>query len=271
MSASNINELLQIWASTLPDDEDPPFVNKQHLYDTIDKIELGDAPWRSFSVSFDGEVAEGDATPWKQATYDVWYRDPHVVLKNQLKNPDFANEIVPLAACPQFEGNIRVFPSAISIYYAPSDKSGIRGMFRERIRAVQSWRKGPARYDCVFVERDPDLRGFRGSYVARVRAFLSITHNRLKYPCALISWFSTIGDSPYPDTGMWMVEPDFDQTGNRAMSIIHIDSILRSADLMGVSGSQFIPHHLTFNHTLEAFHAFYVNKYIDHHAHEITF
>ena len=70
---------------------------------------------------------------------------------------------------------------------------------------------------------------------------------------------------------MWMVEPDFDETGNHAMSVNHIDSILRSTHLMGVSGSQFIPHHLTFNHTLDAFLAFYVNKYIDHHAHEIAF
>ena len=191
------------------------------------------------------------------------------------ENPDLDIPLddVPLAECPQFDGNIRVYPSAVSIYYAPSDKSGIRGMFRERIRAVQSWRKGPARYDCVFVERDSDLPGFRALYVARVHAFLSITHKKVKYPCAVVSWFSTIGDSPCqcPDTGMWMVEPDFDQTGNRAMSIIHIDSILRSAHLMGVSGSQFIPHHLTFNHTLDAFRAFYVNKYIDHHAHEIAF
>ena len=93
MSGGNINDLLQIWASTLPADEDPPFINKQHLYDTIDQIELGDAPWHSFSISFDGEVAEGDITPWKHAAYDVWYRDPQVVLKNQLKNPDFAKEM----------------------------------------------------------------------------------------------------------------------------------------------------------------------------------
>ena len=93
MSGANINELLQIWASTLPPDKDPPFINKQHLYNTIDEIELGDAPWHSFSVLFDGEVAEGDTTPWKHTAYDIWYRDPLVVLKNQLKNPDFANEM----------------------------------------------------------------------------------------------------------------------------------------------------------------------------------
>ncbi|KIM36915.1 hypothetical protein M413DRAFT_77676 [Hebeloma cylindrosporum] len=145
-------------------------------------------------------------------------------------------------------------------------------MFRERIRAVSSWRRGPPRYDCVFVERDPDQPGFQGLFVARVRSFFSITHsNKVKYPCALVSWFSTIGDSPCQETGMWMVEPDFDRTGNRAMSIIHIDSILRGAHLMGVSGTQFIPHHLTFSDTLDAFRSFYVNKYIDHHSHEIAF
>jgi hypothetical protein len=70
---------------------------------------------------------------------------------------------------------------------------------------------------------------------------------------------------------MWMVEPDFDRTGNHAIDIIHLDSILRGAHIMGVSGQQFLPHHLNFAHTLDAFHAFYVNKYIDHHAHEIAF
>jgi len=80
-----------------------------------------------------------------------------------------------------------------------------------------------------------------------------------------------MGDSPCSDTGMWKVEPDFDQTGNRVMSVIHIDSILRGAHLMGIYGSHFIPHHLRFYHTLDAFPSFYVNKYIDHHAHEVAF
>lgn len=36
-------------------------------------------------------------------------------------------------------------------FYAPSDSCGPSGMRRERIRAVQSWRKGPARFDTVFI------------------------------------------------------------------------------------------------------------------------
>jgi Plavaka transposase len=92
MSAGNINNLLQIWASTLPPDEDPPFINKRDLHDTINSIELSDAPWSSFNVLFNRELEEGDTTLWKHATYEVWYRNPEVVLKNQLRSTDFANE-----------------------------------------------------------------------------------------------------------------------------------------------------------------------------------
>ena len=45
MSARNINELLEIWASTLPSDQDPLFINKQDLYNTTDSIKVGDVPW----------------------------------------------------------------------------------------------------------------------------------------------------------------------------------------------------------------------------------
>lgn len=93
MSANNINDLLELWTATLPCDQDPPFANKQGLYDTIDNIGLGDAPWKSFSVSFNGELHEADTTSWKHAKYDVWYRDPCTVLHNQLENRNFASEM----------------------------------------------------------------------------------------------------------------------------------------------------------------------------------
>jgi hypothetical protein len=180
---------------------------------------------------------------------------------------------VPLSDCPVLTNltKIRVFPSAVAIYYAPSDLSGTRGMFRERIRAVDSWRHGPARRDCVFVQHDPDQPGFRGLYVARVNHFFSVRHNRIQFPCALVSWYSTIGTVPCADTGMWRVQPDFDNLGNHAMSLIHLDSIVRGAHLMGIAGSSRIPNHLTFDRSLDAFQFFYVNKYIDHHAHEFAF
>lgn len=72
MSATNINDLLQIWAASLPEDEDPPFNSKQEMYDTIDGIQEGNAPWQSFKVSYNGEIKEGDTTPWKHAEYQYF-------------------------------------------------------------------------------------------------------------------------------------------------------------------------------------------------------
>ncbi|KAF8811426.1 hypothetical protein BYT27DRAFT_7089514, partial [Phlegmacium glaucopus] len=54
-------------------------------------------------------------------------------------------------------------------------------------------------------------------------------------------------------------------------SIIHIDSILCAAHLIGVYRNDFIPHNLQHYHSLTAFKLYYVNQYADHHAHEIAF
>ncbi|KAF8227158.1 hypothetical protein L208DRAFT_1298148 [Tricholoma matsutake] len=143
-------------------------------------------------------------------------------------------------------------------------------MYRERIRSVSSWRRGPERRDCVFVEHDPQLPGFRGLYAAHVQLFFKIKHRSITYPCALLSWFSAVGDNPCPDTGMWIVEPDFDRHGQLIMSVVHLDTILRGAHLMGRADKHSIPHQLKHTDTLDAFKSFYVNKYIDYHAHEIA-
>jgi hypothetical protein len=66
MSGTNINDLLQIWASTLSEDQDPPFASKNEMYNTIDNLSLGDAPWKCFSVKYNGEIAEDDTTSWKR-------------------------------------------------------------------------------------------------------------------------------------------------------------------------------------------------------------
>ena len=63
---------------------------------------------------------------------------------------------------------------------------------------------------------------------------------------------------------MWKVTPDFDPTGGQTMSVVHLDTVLRNAHLMGVAGSKFLPLDLKFHNSLDAFKEFYVNKYIDH-------
>ena len=73
---------------------DPPFANAQDLYATIDATEVGDIPWQSFTVSYKTEEDEDEIdAPWKLKEYDVWFRDPHAVLKTQLARRDFAEEM----------------------------------------------------------------------------------------------------------------------------------------------------------------------------------
>ncbi|THU79768.1 hypothetical protein K435DRAFT_697136, partial [Dendrothele bispora CBS 962.96] len=73
---------------------------------------------------------------------------------------------------------------------------------------------------------------------------------------------------PCPDTGMWRVLPDEDRSGNQMMDVIHLDrhTILRGTHLIGIAGEERLPHGFRHTDSLDAFQAFYVNKYIDHHA-----
>jgi len=71
--------------------------------------------------------------------------------------------------------------------------------------------------------------------------------------------------------GLWIVEQDLDERGFPLAAIIHLDTVLRAAHLMGVCGEAFIPKTLTSDNSLDAFYSFYVNKFIDHHAFEIVF
>ena len=144
-------------------------------------------------------------------------------------------------------------------------------MHRQRIRATPSWRRQRGRYDCMLVEKDSKRPGFRGLHAVQVCLLFSFKHNSKDYPCALVQWFSPVGDEPCETTGMWVVEPDRDDHGQRATSILHIDTAVRGAHLLPVYGSAFIPDDLHYSKTLCAFRFYYINKYADHHMHEIAF
>ena len=75
---------------------------------------------------------------------------------------------------------IFVYASAIANYHAPSDPSGIHGMHREHIRATPSWRQGPARYDCAFVNSKPELDSMHGLSVVHVLLFFSFVFDGVK-------------------------------------------------------------------------------------------
>jgi hypothetical protein len=169
---------------------------------------------------------------------------------------------------PMFYGKITIYPSAVATFHAPSDISGVGGMRCERIRAVRSWRNGPGRYDTIFVNTDSSMAGMRGLDVARARLFFSFSYDGIEYPCALVCWFSRVGDSPDDQTGMWVVRADDDETC--PPSIIHLDTVVRAAHLLPVFGPERVSKTLLFTDTLDTFTEFYVNKFVDHHAFEIA-
>lgn len=94
MPATQINILLDLWASTLLKHNDkPPFANHQDLYEVIDSSPFGHVKWQSFVVEYNGERPENNSPPWMNEKYDVWFRDPREVVRNMLANPMFANEM----------------------------------------------------------------------------------------------------------------------------------------------------------------------------------
>ncbi|KAE9399458.1 hypothetical protein BT96DRAFT_957248 [Gymnopus androsaceus JB14] len=181
---------------------------------------------------------------------------------------------VPLDSCPELPETQRIYlpHSACATFFAPSDLSGLGGMRHKHIRSVKSWRGGPARYNCVFMEGDSNEEGFSGLLVGRVFMFFHFAHQSQTYECALIHWYSTVGDTPCEETGLWMVDPDFDREGSPNLEVVHIDCLYHGAHLIGVTGDSRLPtKDSSTTDSLDAYSCFYVNKYVDYHAHEIAF
>ena len=177
---------------------------------------------------------------------------------------------VELSQCPDFNGSVNVFHAASAYYYAPSDLCGTGGMVRQVIHSTPSWRKGPARYNCVLVENDPTVPGLKGMYIGQVILFFSFKFRGTdNYPCALVKWFTRIDENPCPVTGLWMVQPEKDDNGDRVISVIHVDSIFHGVHLIPVYGRDFTDKELHFSHSLDAFKTYYVSKYSDYHTFQL--
>lgn len=182
---------------------------------------------------------------------------------------------VNLTLCPRFSGTISIYHSATATYFAPSDTSGLGGMYRERIRATPTWNRGEssiARYDCVLVQVSPEDDGFRSMQVARIRSLFSIKHGGSNTPCALVEWYQTVGSRPDRVMGMWVVKPEYTANRQRRVAaVIHLDSVVRGVHLIPVYRKQRISRTHTYSKTLDSFQRFYVNKYIDYHAFETIY
>ncbi len=182
-------------------------------------------------------------------------------------DPELSAEDVTLDDCPILQGRISRFQSGQAIFFAPTEDSGSSGMHRETIRSHPRWRRGHPRHDTVLIQNGDDAERMRGMIVGRVLSFLRFTHDDVRYDAALVQWFLPVGDQPDTVTGMWMVKPEI-QHGRRSVGLVHVDSIVRGCHLIGVYGRARLPKTFHFSSTHDAFDLFYVNHFIDYHAHE---
>lgn len=188
-------------------------------------------------------------------------------------DPDLNPILAPLANCPQFSGHIHVYHSAIVRFYAPSDPCGAGGMYHKLICSNPSWHGEGACRNTVFVMTNPDHDGFWGMCVGRVYLFFSFVYEGVDYHCALVHWFTLVGDSVHEETGQWVVEPKFlgDHHNHcKYLAAIHVDCITCGALLSPIYGSGYLPDNFHFSTSLDALHTYFVNNYANHHMHEFV-
>jgi hypothetical protein len=77
---------------------------------------------------------------------------------------------------PLFKGNIKVYHSASTTFYAPSDLCGPGGMHRERIRSTPSFHGHECR-DTVFVVLDDLKKGMEGMEIGCILLFFSFQYH----------------------------------------------------------------------------------------------
>ncbi|KAJ7506397.1 hypothetical protein B0H11DRAFT_1850523 [Mycena galericulata] len=93
-SERNINTALDIWAASLCEsDRLAPFKNAKDLYATIDRIQHGDAPWKTYTIRYTGPLPPGTPPRWMTQAYELCTRDVRQLLHHQLGTSDFKDSI----------------------------------------------------------------------------------------------------------------------------------------------------------------------------------
>ena len=98
MSARDINFITGLWAASLAAHNDyPPFKNAKDMYDTMDATPLGNVPWQSFTMNYNGTPPEtfgpdGESPPQTTVDYDIWFRSPHLLIHKMIANPKYKGQ-----------------------------------------------------------------------------------------------------------------------------------------------------------------------------------
>lgn len=93
-TVGEIDEHLNVWAARNilnGGGGSPPFSHAGEMYDTIDAIKDGNAPWHSFAVHYSGPLT-ADSPTWKRITYTVHCRNSLTVAENIIGSADFHNK-----------------------------------------------------------------------------------------------------------------------------------------------------------------------------------
>ena len=98
MSAGNISFVTGFCVASLsPHNNSLPFKNTKDMYNTIDSTPLGNIPWQSFTLNYNGSPLEnlrpdGESPPWMTADYDIWFRNLHLLIQALIANPEFKGQ-----------------------------------------------------------------------------------------------------------------------------------------------------------------------------------
>lgn len=93
-SEAGINKALDLWAaSVLKSDGYTPWTNTRELYATIDSIQCGEAPWKTFKLFYEGPLPEGTPPRWMTEGFDLCMHDSRTLLHQQLGTTEFKDKI----------------------------------------------------------------------------------------------------------------------------------------------------------------------------------
>jgi hypothetical protein len=145
-------------------------------------------------------------------------------------------------------------------------------MYQETIHANPNC-SGSPQFDTVLVSTGGDKDIMLGLLVACVWLFFSYFDPYLKKNVlyALVIWFIHSDDNPVhdDDTNMWKVSPEHDEDGQNLVQVIYINTILHGVHLLPYYGEGFLPVDLTHNDALDVWDSYFVNQFIDYHAHKL--
>src|ERR1700747_955347 len=96
MSAKQIDTLFLLIRAMLVQHgkgHDAPFHDHRDLYATIHATPIGGPEWQSYTLTYNRpRINNGKPLPlWMDNKYDIWFRDPRMLIREMISNPDFAS------------------------------------------------------------------------------------------------------------------------------------------------------------------------------------